>query len=211
MKKFNQAKFMNILSVVLIAILLSFTAVKNIPRLILVIILAIPLIFLAKTLFSMSLFRTLSMEIAFLPVIDPSININSICFRIPDYRDFLQAVITFSELIRILLPVFMILVICAMKKNDCTFGAAIKKYIPHAIIMLIISLIGTFVPEIRELCKLIFTYAAIWVLIDISENKLYKGYNRIFAHLPLFFLYMTSIFNTLILPNSDLSLRSILF
>ena len=211
MKKIDQHKFMNTLSFILILFLLLFTSVKNIPRLILIILLIIPVILSIKAPSVISFFRILSIEIAFLPVINYPVNFKKIQFQIPDYRDFLQSVITFSELIRIFIPILIFLVICVMKKKNRSFNSLISKYILHAIGIIIICLIGTFIPEIRELCKIAYTYIIILIINDITENYLYKNYNNILYHLPYFFLYITSIFNTLTLPNSNLSLRAFIF
>lgn len=192
MKSLNQKKIMDILSMVLILFLLFYMGKNSISRLILIITLTIPIFLTTKSFSPISLFRILSVETALLPADYSARFIIKFQSIIGEYKDYFRTDISFSKTAQIFFPIFMILIICVKIMHDQNI---IKKYIPFAVVMAILFIIGIIFPVIRNLCQFLFLYTATFAVIHLSEIYLYNKCSSLLNHLPFFFLYMTALLN----------------
>lgn len=183
---------MDLLSVLLCLFSIYYIAGKNPARLAFLILLTIPVLLFSKSFSVNAVFRILTVLTAFLPA-DYSLGylLHSEPFS-QDINGFFQTDISFFRLTVLFLPVFIIALICVQKiKNRSVW----KKYLPFAMVLLITLLAGLLFPSVRNLCQFVFIYTAAFAILHLEEVYLYKNCKSVVAHLPFFFLYMTSLLN----------------
>lgn len=194
MKMLNNKKFMYAVSMVLILqlLLLYFHAYyRSLPRLIVLIVLTMLTLISSRAFTPLSFFRSLVVEIAFLPAIAYSIDLSEISVTVPDLNFFFQMLITFASLFRYFIPVFCIMSIAAYGIQE---KIGIKKYIPFFVVMILAFVTAIFIPALFPITHFLFIYSAVIVIADICEGCLYKDRYSLISNLPYLFLYLTAIY-----------------
>ena len=184
-----------VISVVLIALLFALFYKDNgsIARSLFYLVIAcIPVVFTLK-FYPESIFRSFAFCLAVLPTLSLSINLGGNPFDFIGFKALFQVWITYSYFFLIFAPAMALAILVANKKNpDKKKGY--KKYILHAVLMILCIIVSTIVNPLINVCEFAFMFLCRAVITDYVEPYVYDGYTPVLANLPYFFLALTAIF-----------------
>ena len=184
-----------VISVVLIALLfvLFYKDNGSIARSLFYIAIACVPVIITLKFYPESIFRSFAFCLAVLPTLSLSINLGGNPFDFIGFKALFQVWITYSYFFLIFAPAMALAILVANKKNpDKKKGY--KKYILHAVLMILCIIVSTVVNPLINVCEFSFKFLCIAVITDYVERYVYDGYTPILANLPYFFLALTAIF-----------------
>ena len=197
-KKKSTTEYINIaVSAVLTFLLLSLYIYekRSLSHFAVLIVLTLLISVFTKSFRSESVFRTVAAEIAFLPYISFHIDLGRSVFDFTGIKAFYQVCIMYSVLFRIYIPLGAIILLIIFMQKETEFNLKnCRKYIPLAIILLVLFVTSVVLNPLANICLFAFTVIIIAILKDISESYIYEKNESLLINLPFYFLALTAIF-----------------
>ena len=150
-------------------------------------------VFITLKFWPEAVFRSFAFCLAVLPALNLSIDLGGNPFDFIGFKASFQVWITYSYFFLIFAPMMALAILVANKKAQ-NKKIGYKKYIPHAVLMILCIAVSAFFYPLINVCEFAFKFLCIAVITDYVERYVYEGYTPILANLPYFFLALTAIF-----------------